>query len=195
MAGSRPGPAARPAHLKVVEGNPNKERTSKLAGGLKLPPGAPNEPDWSTMFVPAIVPAPRRRKQETTEQSKARELAAAERRAAVADAKQARAWASETWRKVVKILDAQGLISELDWAVLEDCCIVRVRMLQCERDISRNGLRQLSERGWTRNGSITSAMQYRTQFRWLCAQLGLSPVARDFITPDGGDDDGESPFD
>ena len=190
------GPAPRPAHLKVVEGNPGHEAVAALAGGLKLKPEAPAEPDWSEWFpVKSGVVVPRKRPKETAAQTRAREDAAALRRWLDSENRWGRAEASKAWRRVVDVLDAQGLLASLDLFLLSDLCVTWVRVQQAERDISTNGLRQRGERGWQRNGSITTAKAYRDHFRFLVGQFGLSPVARDGMPGDGSDEDAGSPFD
>lgn len=187
---TRPGPARKPSHLAIVEGNPGHRTQDELAGGLKLKPEIPVEPDWAAIFVEQPVVVPRRRKAETPEETERREAAALERRLAVEDAKADRAQASEVWRRVVKVLDAHGLISSIDWLELEDLAVTAVRIRQCERDVSRYGRLLKGERGWQRNGSIVSAGQYRSHMRWLCGQFGLSPSARDFLPAGSGGGEG-----
>jgi len=199
MAGSKPGPAPKPRHLKAIEGNPGHEPKEKLKPGLLLPPAVLDEPDWAQWFpATSSVVVPRKRAKETAAQSREREDLAARRRWELEEAKRARAEASAWWRSKVRIMSRHGMVSDLDDSTLADAAVCWARILQCERDISANGLRQRGERGWQRNGSVTSAKAYRDQFKFYVAQLGLSPVARDGFAPTGGgegDDDGESPFD
>lgn len=44
---TKPGPKPRPAHLKLLEGNPGKR---SINPGVLLPPDAPQEPDWKEIF-------------------------------------------------------------------------------------------------------------------------------------------------
>lgn len=190
--------AARPNHLKIVEGNPGHQTKAELEKGLKLPAKAPDQPDWSAVFVERPVFVPRKAKRESVEERERREAATLDREEARADAKALVASASAVWSRVVRVLDAQGLLAELDWFVLQDLCVTVARIEQLERDISRRGFTVSGQKGSARNGSITSAMQYRQQFRWLSAKLGLSPVDRDFVTPPDpgeGGADGDSPWD
>jgi P27 family predicted phage terminase small subunit len=185
------GPAPKPALEIVREGNPGHHSSERLARGVKVPPGRPPEPDWRSWFTPGRADGSpkrvRRRKAETDAEFEARQAKASAVDGACAEA-------SEVWRWACGVLDAAGLISAVDLLVLTDLCVTWVRLAQAERDISTNGLRQLGERGWQRNGSITTAMAYRQQWKWLCGQLGLSPVARDGLKG-GSDDDEDSPFD
>lgn len=187
---AKPGPARKLTVVTEREGNPGHRTKSKLSRGVRLQPGAPPEPDWAELFPPRAVFVPRRRKNETDDERNHRETASIDRDRAKEDARLAVKWASETWRRVVGILDAQGIVSDLDWLVLEDLVVTVVRIRQAEREVSEYGLRQLGERGWQRNGSITTATQYRTHLRWLCGELGLSPAARDGLEA-GGDHHGE----
>lgn len=194
---AKPGPAARPRHLKAIEGNPGHEPTKNLEGGLKLPPAVLTEPDWQQWFPKtSAVKVPRKRAKETAEQAIEREGLVALRSWELEENGRARADASVEWRRVKGTLSAQNLLADLDHAVLADYAVCWARLVQCERDVSAHGLRQRGERGWTRNGSITSAKAYRDQLRFYVGQLGLSPVARDGFTPDaGGAEDGDTVFD
>lgn len=190
----KPGPARKPNLVVVKEGNPGHRTQEDLARGLKLKPGVPDEPKWAEVFVPRAVLVPRRRAQETPAEVERRERRQLERRVARDEAKLAARWASEVWRKATRILDAAGVLSDVDWLVLEDLAVTAVRIRQAERDVSMHGLRQEGERGWQRNGSITTATQYRTHFRWLAGELGLTPAARDGLAAPadpGGAGDGE----
>lgn len=192
---AKPGPPRKPNLTVVKEGNPGHRTQEDLARGLKLKPGVPAEPDWSTVFVARAVVVPRRRANELPAELERRERRQLERRVARDEAKLAARWASEVWRKAVRILDTAGVLSDIDWLVLEDLAITAVRIRQAERDVSMFGLRQEGERGWQRNGSITTATQYRTHFRWLAGELGLSPVARDGLAAPadpGGAGNGEA---
>lgn len=191
-------PAARPNHLNLVEGNPSHKTNAELAKtGLKLPAKAPAEPDWSRVFVARPVFVPKKTRAESVEDRERREAAALDREEARADAKLVAAAASATWVRVVRVLEAQGLLAELDWFALQDLCVVVARIEQLERDISRRGFTVSGQKGSARNGSIVSAHQYRGQFRWLSQKLGLTPVDRDYINPEDpeGASDGDSPFD
>lgn len=195
--GSR-GPQRRPALAVVREGNPHGRKAEDLKGGVKLPPAKLEEPDWLEWFpAEADVVVPRRRAKETESQTMAREQATALRKFKLAEQAYARGVASGMWSKLTRALGGAGLLAGVDVYVLTDAAVCWARIMQCERDVSAHGLRQRGERGWQRNGSITSAKSYRDQFRFYVGQLGLSPAARDGINPDDpeGDADGESPFD
>lgn len=141
------------------EGNPDHRTAAELDRGLKVRPAAPPEPDWRDWF-PVV-----QKGEAKTVNERARKDARSE------------------WRRVVPILDAQGVLSTLDDHVLTDYCVTRVRLWQCERDISLNGLRLAGDRGQVRNPNVVSAKQYRDQLRYLAGQLGLSPVERDYLQP------------
>lgn len=196
---SKPGPKPKPNLQVVREGNPQNRSKEKLERGLLLPPAALEEPDWAAWFPSSsAVSVPRRRAKETAEQTRLREELGERRRWELEENKRARADASRWWRAKVRVMARHGMVSELDDTILADAAVCVARIGQCERDVSANGLRQRGERGWTRNGSVTSAKAYRDQLKFYVAQLGLSPVARDGFAPTGGgegDDDGESPFD
>jgi P27 family predicted phage terminase small subunit len=168
------GPAARPNLAVVREGNPGHKVKAELERGLKLPPQAPPEPDWKTWFPPArgAGSAPI-----TTENKRARDEA------------------SKIWSNVVKTLDAQGLLCNLDEYLLADFALAQVRLAQLERSISLEGFEREGQKGTARHPSTITVKGYREQIRYLVGQLGLSPVARDGFAPEQGADDGEGDLD
>lgn len=164
-----PGPAPKPFLQVVREGNPGKR---PIEPGVVLPPADLEEPDWLETF-PAV---------------RAKDVQAANRRA--------REVARREWRRVVPVLKASAGLAEVDAQLVHDYCVCVARIDQCERELSTNGLLQLGERGWQKNGATTIVGQYRTQLRAYIGELGLSPSSRTRLTPPkGGDDDGGDPFD
>jgi P27 family predicted phage terminase small subunit len=109
----------------------------------------------------------------------------------------AQARASEEWRRVVPVLIRSSGLADIDRAVVLDYCVTVVRLEQCERRISAEGLIVEGQRGPCRNPLTTVAAQYRTQLKTYVGELGLSPSARGRLdTPGaGGDGDDDDPFD
>lgn len=213
---SKPGPARRPNHLAVVEGNPGKRTVADLEGGVRLPPGAPAEPDWQQWFPPVRMPTKRQLetkyplgvvegslthiehdgKRATLARARrswliAKDLDEAERAREVNQ--RARDVARDEWRRVVPVLDSQGLLAQVDRMVLVDYVRVVARIDQCERDVSEHGVWVAGERGAVKNPSTTVLNQLRGQLKFYVGELGLTPVARDGLNPRSGDDE-ESPF-
>ena len=155
--------------LQVVrEGNPGHRPVTE---GLRLPPAELAEPDWLETF-PAV-----RAKAQQAANRRAREVARRE------------------WRRVVPVLKYTAGLAEVDASALQDYCVCVARIDQCERELSRSGLLMFGERGWQKNGAATIVSQYRAQYKIYLREFGLSPSARVGITPPGGDDDGDDPFD
>ena len=171
-----PGPARKPSLQIVREGNPGHHPEERLRGGVKLPPAAPAEPDWTERF-PTVPKKP----------------------ALASAAKRCRDRARREWRTIVPVLDAMGLLAKVDGQVLEEWCTCVARLDQAERQISLEGLTMQGERGMQRNGAAILAQGYRTQMRKLMGELGLTPLARDTMRGDpGGAGDGadeDSPYD
>jgi P27 family predicted phage terminase small subunit len=166
------GPAKKPRLRVVREGNPGHRSKQQINAELVLPPEAPDEPDWSEWFPPAEMP------------QHPGELEVVRQRA------------HDEWVVIVTGLDAQGLLARLDRTVLSDHCVCAARILLLERQIAREGVSVMTERGYAKNPAVTSVNQYRTQLRYTLTQLGLSPAARARMgtpVPDDGDD--ENPFD
>lgn len=158
----------KPALQVVREGNPGKR---PVKDGLKLPAAELVEPDWLQTFPPV------RDKQLQAANRRAREVARLE------------------WRRVVPVLKYTAGLAAVDAAALQDYCVCVARIDQCEREISRNGMLMLGERGWQKNGATTVVSQYRAQYKIYLREFGLSPSARVGMTPPGDDDDGDDPFD
>lgn len=189
------GPAPTPALQIVREGNPGHHGQDRTEGGVKLPPARPPEPDWAEWFAPRLD-LRRRRKRRNETPADVAEREAANR--AVDEQRAGVQWAidqaSATWAWVCGVLDPAGLVTLADQLILTDLCVTWVRIREAERDVSEHGLSRETDRGIVRNGSIITAGQYRAHWKWLCGQLGLSPVARDSLKG-GADDDEDSPFD
>ncbi len=154
--------------LQVVrEGNPGKRPVPQ---SLKLPPAELAEPDWTDVF-PVV-----REKTQQALNRRSREVARRE------------------WRRVVPVLKHTAGLTAVDANLLHDYCLCVARIDQCERELSTNGLLQLGERGWQKNGATTIVSQYRAQLKVYIRELGLSPSARTGFSPPKDDDD-DDPFD
>lgn len=155
--------------LQVVrEGNPGKRPVPE---SVKLPPAELDEPDWADTF-PVV-----REKGQQALNRRAREVSRRE------------------WRRVVPVLQHTVGLAAVDVNLLFDYCVCVARVDQCERELSTNGLLQLGERGWQKNGATTIVSQYRAQLKVYIRELGLSPSARTGMAPPKGNDDGDDPFD
>lgn len=169
----RPGPKPKPRLEVVREGNAGKRPPRPE---LRLPPGAPPEPDWLAKF-----PAVRGDKEATARSKRLREVARRE------------------WRSIVPALDRVGTLATVDRVALEEFCVCVARIDQGERALTLEGVTMEGERGKQRNGWLIGLAQYRTHLRFLVGELGATPSSRVGLTgvPDGGegDDDAGSPFD
>lgn len=165
--------ARRPALQLVREGNPGHRSKERLAGGVTLPPVAPDEPDWTRDVFPS-------KRGDKGQQDRVKRL---------------RGWARAEWRRVVGQLDAQRLLTQVDLAILLDHCVAVALARECYRRIALDGMLMAGERGWQKNGATTILAQQRDRLKHTTTQLGLSPVARDALNPKGSDDDGDDFFD
>lgn len=105
--------------------------------------------------------------------------------------------ASVEWRRVVPTLIRSAGLADVDRAVVVDYCVTVVRLEQCEKRISTEGLIVEGQRGPCRNPLTTVATQYRSQLKTYIGELGLSPSARGRLDTGGTGPDGddEDPFD
>lgn len=207
------------ANLTLIrEGNPGHRSRADLERGLALESRVPDEPDWKAFWPPVRVPTVRQledrwtlhsiegslvhigddNKRERLAVAKQAHLITTEREKAArvqAENRRARQVARDEWRRVVPILAATGLLTELDAAVLTDHCRVWAELDACVRDIAINGRWQRGERGAQKNPSSTVANQLRTQLKHYLGELGLTPPARDRLQPRDYDEDDDGPFD
>ncbi len=103
--------------------------------------------------------------------------------------------ATALWRKVAPTLARSvGLVGEQQ-EVLVDYCVTWVRIEQGERAISQDGmLVDGAMGGVVKNPWTTVLNQYRSHFRSLVGELGLSPSSAARLTrPESSDED--DPFD
>lgn len=212
--------AKRPALQLVAEGNPGHRPKARLEGGVKLAPTAPPEPDWREVWPAVRVPTIKSLqakypvgmlegagdlvkieddvKRIGLAKARQRYLIGRDRdtaKRAQENGKRARHVARTEWRRIVPILDEQGLLATVDATVLADHCVVVARIDELERDVSANGTWTHGERGAVKNPAVTALNQYRTQLRWSTKELGLTPLSRDAM-PKGRVTDGEddNPF-
>jgi P27 family predicted phage terminase small subunit len=163
----RGGNNAKPTFQVVREGNPGHRPVRE---GVVLPPTALAEPSWASLLP-----------------------------GSAAETKRARETAARTWAKTAATLHRSvGLVHEQQ-DILVDYCITVARIEQCERSLSRDGLvipAGRADRGMVRNPITTVLNQYRSHFRSLGAELGLTPSAASRLTrPNTGPDDDDDPFD
>lgn len=89
-----------------------------------------------------------------------------------------------------------GLVGEQQDALV-DLCVTLARIDQGERALSMEGVTVATERGMAKNPWTTVLNQYRSHYRSLAAELGLTPssLARLGTRGGPGDDDEDDPFD
>ncbi|WP_232676697.1 phage terminase small subunit P27 family [Nocardioides sp. R-C-SC26] len=99
------------------------------------------------------------------------------------------------WRKLAPSLSRSvGLVGEQQ-ETLVDFCVTWARIVQNEKALTKEGmLIEGAKGGLVKNPRTTVLNQYRSHFRSLVGELGLSPrAAAGLSRPDGPDDD--DPFD
>lgn len=100
--------------------------------------------------------------------------------------------AADVWARTVPALVFSAGLTDPQRETAIEYCVTVARLWQAERELSRTGLVVETERGNVKSPWVTIAGQYRSHFRALVGELGLSPAAATRITPpeSGGDDDG-----
>lgn len=134
--------------------------------GVQVEPGIPPEPDWKALFPGS--------------------------RKGVGDLRKD---AKREWDRITPILDRQGLLTQLDWAVAMDYCVCIARLLECERVISIEGLEKWGSRGLMKHPAISSAAGYRAQLKSYIGELGLGPSSRGSMKSPGEGPDEEGILD
>lgn len=101
--------------------------------------------------------------------------------------KAARVWATT----IPAVVHSAGLTDAQRETAIE-YCLTAARIWQGERVLSREGLTTMTERGMVKHPMTTILNAYRSHFRALTGELGLSPSSAARISPpdDGGDTDG-----
>ncbi|MFI8263671.1 P27 family phage terminase small subunit [Streptomyces sp. NPDC085665] len=100
--------------------------------------------------------------------------------------------ARDVWRRTIPALVLSAGLTDSQRETAIEYCVTVARLWQAERELSRHGLVVETERGNVKSPWVTIAHQYRSHFRSLVGELGLSPASATRITPPdlGGDDDG-----
>ncbi|WP_078615440.1 P27 family phage terminase small subunit [Streptomyces sp. NRRL S-475] len=137
-------------------------RADRNSEGAKFAPAVPVEPDWTD-----VLPG-------TSEESA-----------------EVRSKAASVWANTIPPLVQSAGLTDPQRETAIEYCITVARLWQAERNLSIQGMIVRTERGMVKNPWVTVANQYRSHFRSLTSELGLSPSAAARVQPptDGGDDD------
>ncbi|MBZ4319528.1 P27 family phage terminase small subunit [Streptomyces huiliensis] len=106
-------------------------------------------------------------------------------------AEDVRGKAADVWARTIPALVMSAGLTDAQRETAIEYCVTVARLWQAERELSRTGLVVETERGNVKSPWVTIAHQYRSHFRALTGELGLSPASATRVTPpeDGGDDD------
>ncbi|MEW2635772.1 P27 family phage terminase small subunit [Streptomyces sp. NPDC048389] len=99
--------------------------------------------------------------------------------------------AADVWTRTIPALVVAAGLTDSQRETAIEYCVTVARLWQAERELSRTGLVVETERGNVKSPWVTIAHQYRSHFRSLVGELGLSPASATRITPpefSGGDD-------
>ncbi|MFJ7250770.1 P27 family phage terminase small subunit [Kitasatospora sp. NPDC098652] len=101
--------------------------------------------------------------------------------------------AADVWRRTIPALVYSAGLTDPQRETAIEYCITVARLWQAERELSRTGLVVETERGNVKSPWVTIVNQYRSHFRALTGELGLSPASATRITPpeNSGGDDGD----
>lgn len=133
--------------------------------GLVLPPSDPIEPDWDD-----LLPGDS------------------------ADAERVRRSVATTWARTAVMLTRSAGLTNVQRDVLVEYCIAVARIEQSEWHLSIEGPVVNTERGNVKSPWVTVLNQYRSHFRALVGELGLSPASSRRVVAVAYDDE-EDPFD
>lgn len=141
-------------------------REDRHTEGARFAPTDPVEPDWAE-----ILPGSAKVTKET------------------------RAKAAEVWGTVVPAVVAAAGLTNAQRETAIDYCVTAARIWQGERVLSREGMTVETERGMVKHPMTTILNSYRSHFRSLTGELGLSPSAAARIAPPNRDDEDSDIFD
>ena len=87
------------------------------------------------------------------------------------------------WRRLMRILEAMGVMTEVEADILALYCQNYVRWVQCNREIERGGLIVVSEKGTAMRNPLLKVADdaQRTMLRCM-GELGMTPSARVRLT-------------
>ncbi|WP_369190167.1 P27 family phage terminase small subunit [Streptomyces sp. R08] len=99
--------------------------------------------------------------------------------------------AAAVWANTVPALVISAGLTDAQRETAIEYCLTVARLWQGERALSTQGMVVQTERGYVKNPWVTVVNQYRSHFRSLTSELGLSPSSAARVQPpsDGGDDD------
>jgi P27 family predicted phage terminase small subunit len=100
-----------------------------------------------------------------------------------------RADCGRIWEALVPDLDRHGILARVDELLVVDTCICAGRIRQIERQLARDGLSVVTERGVVKHPLTAVVAAYRTQLRAYLGELGLSPSSRSRLPWDVKDND------
>lgn len=103
--------------------------------------------------------------------------------------------AAQVWATTVPALIMSAGLTNAQRETAIEYCISAARIWQGERVLSREGMTVMTERGMVKHPMTTVLNAYRSHFRSLTGELGLSPSSASRITPPENGDDEDSVFD
>lgn len=92
------------------------------------------------------------------------------------------------WRRVVPQLEALGILSEIDGAMLADYCAAHSLAIRATKKYQRQGPSVKINGQVQRHPMIKVAQEARAQARLLAGEFGLSPSSRSRISAPGTDE-------
>ena len=137
----------------------------QLDPGLVLPPSDPIEPNWAELLPGGDKDAIALRKS-----------------------------AAGTWSMTAVRLTRSAGLTDTQRHVLQEFCVTVARIEQAERHLSLDGVVVATERGNVKSPWVTVLNQYRSHFRSLVGELGLSPASARRV-PMIDEEDEDDPFD
>lgn len=103
--------------------------------------------------------------------------------------------AREEFERIVRHLEQEGRLSQVDETLVVDHCLVVARIQEAEAAINLHGLLIPGERGLVKNPACQIARDYRDRYHRGLQLLGLDPGRRDAAPPVQGTDDPEGLLD
>lgn len=102
--------------------------------------------------------------------------------------------AAQVWATTIPAVVMSAGLTNAQRETAIEYCLAAARIWQGERVLSREGMTVMTERGIVKHPMTTILNSYRSHFRSLTGELGLSPSSASRITPPEADDE-DSIFD
>jgi len=100
--------------------------------------------------------------------------------------------AKKEWKRMAKLLESLGMLTEIDMTAFAGYCQAYARWRECEEFISTHSMIVKTPSGyWQQVPQVSIAQTYLKIMNRFCEQFGLTPSSRSRLTADNGQGDSD----